>query len=57
MLFRSDEGKNRHIRRIFSALDVEVLRLVRISIGPLALGTLAQGAWRMLSSDEVRALS
>ena len=52
-----DEGKNRHIRRIFAALDVEVLRLVRISIGPLALGTLAKGAWRMLSGDEVRALS
>ena len=52
-----DEGKNRHIRRIFAALDVDVLRLVRISIGPLALGTLAKGAWRMLSSDEVRALS
>ena len=52
-----DEGKNRHIRRIFAALDVEVLRLVRISIGPLVLGTLAKGAWRMLSSDEVRALS
>ena len=52
-----DEGKNRHIRRIFAVLDVEVLRLVRISIGPLALGTLAKGAWRMLSGDEVRALS
>ena len=52
-----DEGRNRHIRRIFAALDVEVLRLVRIAIGPLALGTLAKGAWRMLSSDEVRALS
>lgn len=52
-----DEGKNRHIRRIFADLDVEVLRLVRISIGPLVLGTLPKGAWRMLSSDEVRALS
>ncbi len=52
-----DEGKNRHIRRIFAALDVEVLRLVRISIGPLGLGTLPKGAWRMLSGDEVRALS
>ena len=52
-----DEGKNRHIRRIFAALDVEVLRLVRIAIGPLVLGTLPKGAWRMLSSDEVRALS
>lgn len=52
-----DEGRNRHIRRIFSALDIDVRRLVRISIGPLVLGTLAKGAWRMLSSDEVRALS
>ena len=52
-----DEGKNRHIRRIFAALDVEVLRLVHIAIGPLVLGTLPKGAWRMLSSDEVRALS
>ena len=52
-----DEGKNRHIRRIFAALGVEVLRLVRIAIGPLVLGTLPKGAWRMLSSDEVRALS
>ena len=51
------EGKNRHIRRIFAALDVEVLRLVRIAIGPLALGTLVKGAWRMLSGDEVGALS
>jgi len=52
-----DEGRNRHIRRVFAALDVEVLRLVRIAIGPLALGTLVKGAWRMLSGDEVGALS
>jgi 23S rRNA pseudouridine2605 synthase len=52
-----DEGKNRHIRRVFAALDVEVLRLVRVAIGPLALGTLAKGEWRRLTDDEVRALS
>jgi 23S rRNA pseudouridine2605 synthase len=52
-----DEGKNRHIRRLFSALGVEVLRLVRVAIGPLALDTLAKGAWRRLTDDEVRALS
>ena len=28
-----DEGKNRHIRRMLSALDILVLRLIRISIG------------------------
>ena len=52
-----DEGKNRHIRRLLSELGIEVLRLVRVSIGPLTLGTLPKGEWRMLTSDEVRALS
>ena len=52
-----DEGKNRHIRRLFAALDVEVLRLVRVAIGPLTLGTLPKGEWRRLTNDEVRALS
>ena len=52
-----DQGKNRHIRRLLAELGIEVLRLIRISIGPLALGTLSKGQWRMLTSDEVRALS
>ena len=52
-----DEGRNRHIRRVFAILGVEVLRLVRIAIGPLVLGSLAKGEWRMLTTDEVRALS
>jgi 23S rRNA pseudouridine2605 synthase len=52
-----DEGRNRHIRRLLGALDVEVLRLVRVAIGPLALGTLGKGAWRHLTSAEVAALA
>ena len=51
-----DEGKNRQLRRIFSAVGVEVLRLVRVAIGPLVLGDLAKGAWRTLSPDEVKQL-
>ena len=51
-----DEGKNRHLRRVFSVLSLEVLRLVRVAIGPLALGPLAKGAWRFLTDEEVRAL-
>lgn len=52
-----DEGKNRHIRRLLSELGIEVLRLIRISIGPLTLGTLPKGEWRMLSGSEVRSLA
>ena len=51
-----EEGRNRHIRRLLAALDIEVSRLVRVAIGPLALGTLAKGEWRMLTAAEVRAL-
>ncbi len=52
-----DEGKNRQLRRIFAAVGVDVLRLVRVAIGPLVLGDLAKGAWRTLLPDEVRSLA
>lgn len=51
-----DEGKNRHIRRLVEHLNVEVLRLVRVSIGPLALGNLPKGATRKLSTEEKQSL-
>jgi len=47
-----DEGKNRQIRRMFDGLDVEVLRLVRVSIGPLRLGDLAKGEHRAVRAEE-----
>jgi 23S rRNA pseudouridine2605 synthase len=51
-----DEGKNRHIRRMLEALGVEVLRLIRVAVGPLALGDLGKGAVRYLGSNEKLAL-
>jgi len=51
-----EEGKNRQIRRMLSVLGLEVLRLVRVSIGPLQLGTLAKGAYRHLTAEEKNAL-
>ena len=51
-----DEGRNRQIRRIFDALHIEVLRLVRVAIGSLQLGNLPKGKFRSLTSHEVRGL-
>jgi len=47
-----DEGKNRHIRRMLAALGIAVLRLVRVSIGPLVLDDLPKGASRQLRKEE-----
>jgi 23S rRNA pseudouridine2605 synthase len=52
-----EEGKNRQIRRMLKALDLEVLRLVRVSIGSLALGDLAKGKTRELTQAEMNSLS
>jgi len=51
-----DEGKNRQIRRLFEALDVQVLRLVRVSIEPLELGDLKKGSARRLTAEEKKAI-
>jgi 23S rRNA pseudouridine2605 synthase len=51
-----DEGRNRQIRRLLAAFDVAVLRVVRVALGPLLLGELAKGRWRMLSEQEIDSL-
>ena len=51
-----DEGKNRHIRRLLEANQINTLRLMRVAIGGLALGELAKGEWRELSAAEVAGL-
>ena len=47
-----DEGRNRHIRRMFETIGVEVLRLIRLAIGELKLGDLPKGGVRALSAQE-----
>jgi 23S rRNA pseudouridine2605 synthase len=50
------EGRNRQVRRMVEALDATVLKLVRIKLGRIAIGTLPIGKWRMLTPAEVKAL-
>lgn len=50
------EGRKRQLRRMCQAVGYQVLRLVRVRLGPLALGSLPRGAWRYLSPEEVRRL-
>ncbi|MEZ2331388.1 pseudouridine synthase [Mesorhizobium sp. RCC_202] len=52
-----DEGRNRQIRRLLGAFDIEVLRLVRVAIGDLQLGELAKGKARHLTAEEVAMLA
>ena len=52
-----DEGKNRQIRRILEALGLEVLRLIRVSIGSLQLGDLPKSAHRPLTPAELTSIN
>jgi 23S rRNA pseudouridine2605 synthase len=51
------QGKKRQIRRMLAELGHEVVRLKRIRIGPIELGDLKSGKWRLLSHEEVLKLS
>lgn len=50
------EGRNRQIRRMLEAVDHPVLKLKRIRMGPLELGTLPVGRYRYLTPQEIRSL-
>lgn len=52
------EGKNRQIRRMFEKVGTDVLKLKRVSVGRLRLGSLPKGQYRFLTPSEIqRALS
>jgi 23S rRNA pseudouridine2605 synthase len=52
-----DEGRNRQIRRLLSAFDIGVLRLLRVRIGGLELGPLPKGGWRVVTEQEIESLA
>jgi pseudouridine synthase len=47
------EGRNRQVRRMVEALGARVLKLVRVRIGQVPIGTLPIGKWRMLTRAEI----
>lgn len=51
------EGRKHEVRRMLAAIDLPVIRLVRLRVGPIRLGRMAPGALRELTPAEVRALA
>ena len=50
------EGRKRQIRRMFHAIDHEVIHLKRVKIGSLSLGRLPIGKYRFLTPGEIKSL-
>ena len=50
------EGRTRAVRRLCTALDLEVERLVRTQFGPVRIGQLPPGEWRELNGREIALL-
>ena len=48
------EGMNRQVRRMTAAVGHPTVRLIRIAIGPVALGDLEPGHWREMTSREIK---
>ena len=46
------EGKNRQVRKMTASVGHPTLRLIRVKIGGLELGTLVPGVWKELSPAE-----
>ena len=51
------QGWKRQLRRMFAAVGTPIVRLVRVRIGPVELGTLRSGGARRLKAPEVAALA
>ena len=56
-LIELTEGKNRELRRIFSFFGHRVRKLKRIAFGPLELGDLEPGTFRLLTDAEIAAVA
>ena len=50
------EGRNRQVKRMCAAVGHNVLKLKRVRLGSLGLGSLSKGQYRHLAKDEVKKL-
>jgi 23S rRNA pseudouridine2605 synthase len=51
------EGRKREVRRLLAEVGLPVIRLVRLRIGPVKLGSLPPGELRELTPEEIRSLA
>ena len=54
LTFAMREGKNREVKKVLAALDLEVNRLIRVSYGPFQLGDLTMGEVREVRGRTLR---
>lgn len=54
LLVTITEGRNRQIRRMFEKIDFDVLKLQRVSIGSLTMGSLPRGEFRQISPTQAQ---
>ena len=47
------EGKNRQVRKMTAAIGHPTLRLIRVKIGAMELGSMGPGEWKSVHPDEV----
>lgn len=57
LLITISEGRNRQVRKMCACVGLKVTRLMRISEGPLELGTLPIGKWRHLTESEIKSIT
>ena len=51
--FELREGKKHQIREVCHAVGLDVSDLYRVAVGPLELGAMPEGRWRLLSPQEI----
>lgn len=56
LLVAIHEGRYRQVRRMFETTGHRILNLKRVGFGPVLLGDLPRGHWRMLTNDEIKRL-